>query len=531
MRKYLLLIIIIFLGLFLRFYSLEEFPIQLSHDEVTQFYDAISIAQTGRDIYGNFMPFIFESIHDFKPPFYTYITIPFYLIFGDREITIRLPGAVFGVLLIPAVFIFVLKLLKNKNIALVSAFFTAIAPFEIWFSRKSFESGAGIFLILLGFSCLLHFIDKNSSKKWLYFGVILFGIALYTYFSHAIIIPLLLISFIIIFKKQFSFSRKFILPVLIFSLLSFPLIFFILTNSGTRFRSQTVFITKDTNLQRLIEYDKENRLNTFVNFSFNRYLDQFNPEFLFGNGLDLTDQDPLDVGPLLALQLPLLILGAILIIRNNQVRLQKRLMFAWVILGVIPSGLTFEVHSPHRMIMVFTMLNIFCAVGLYFFIKFAKIPAIIISTILLVSNFTYFAHMYLVNNPYEKSQHMHYPYKDVMKFAWSEYANFDQIIIHSKFGQDEIVKGAGLHYYLAYYGHVNPSRFQKELKINDWGISFDKFSIRDIKWDEDKLLKNTLIIVSPWSVPISTVDQGKILRVFTFYNKQPAFYAINYNQE
>ena len=62
----LILLIIVALGSFLRFYKLSYFPIHLNHDEVTQLYDAISIARTGKDIYGNKLPFIFPSVNDFK---------------------------------------------------------------------------------------------------------------------------------------------------------------------------------------------------------------------------------------------------------------------------------------------------------------------------------------------------------------------------------------------------------------------------------------------------------------------------------
>src|SRR3989344_733827 len=205
MKIYLLLIIL--LGVFLRLYLLLDFPIQLNHDEVTQLYDAISIAQTGKDIYGNFLPFIFPSVEDFKPPFYTYLTSFFYFFFGGGELTIKLPGVIFGVLLIPASFMFVLKLLKNKQIALISALFTAIAPFEIFFSRKGFENGAGIFLMLVGFICIFTYFEKRKSL-YLYLASGIFASAMYTYFSHAIIIPLLLLSFFIIFRKYFSNLKK-----------------------------------------------------------------------------------------------------------------------------------------------------------------------------------------------------------------------------------------------------------------------------------------------------------------------------------
>jgi len=131
------LLIIVFLGLFLRTYKIDQYPVQLNHDEITQLYDAISIVQTGNDIYGNHLPFIFKSINDYKPPYYTYATSLVYLLFGDHDFIIRLPGMVFGILAIPIVYFFTKVLFQNKLIALFAAFFTAIAPFEVFYSRKS----------------------------------------------------------------------------------------------------------------------------------------------------------------------------------------------------------------------------------------------------------------------------------------------------------------------------------------------------------------------------------------------------------
>jgi len=134
----------------LRFFKLSEYPIQLGHDEVSQLYDAISIAQTGNDIYGNHLPFIFKSVSDYKPPFYTYATVVAYKIFGWQDITIRITGALFGTLMVLGVYFFVYEFIKKREIALISAFLTAISPFEVFYSRKSFENQAGIFLMLLG---------------------------------------------------------------------------------------------------------------------------------------------------------------------------------------------------------------------------------------------------------------------------------------------------------------------------------------------------------------------------------------------
>lgn len=136
--------------------------------------------------------------------------------------------------------------------------------------------------------------------------------------------------------------------------------------------------------------------------------------------------------------------------------------------------------------------------------------------------------MYFVNFPFEKSQYLNYPFKQVAQFAWSQYDNFDQIIFDPQFGEVAPVIGSATHYYFAYYGNYSPAKFQKEYKIGQKPreILFDKFSIRKLDFGEDQFLKRTLIIASLWSLPVSSIDKNKIIHTFYFYNKTPAFYAI-----
>ncbi|MDD5415726.1 MAG: glycosyltransferase family 39 protein [Candidatus Daviesbacteria bacterium] len=543
-KQSLLLLSIILIGGVFRFYRLTDFPVQLNHDEISQLYDAISIAETGKDVYGNFMPTIFPSVNDFKSPFYTYITSLFYLFLGNKEVIIKLPGVIFGWLTIIAVYFFVLKLFKNWRIAICASFFTAISPFEIFFSRKSFENVAGIFFMLFGFASLLAYIDKKSNTRMLYIGFLFLAIATYTYFSHAILIPFLLFSFVLIYREHFLNNvKRVLLPVLVLGVLLVPLVLIIITNPGARYRSKTVFITQDVNLERNIEYSKsENYLTSFLlknkailDFSFNRYLEQFNVDFIFANGLDFTGERLLNQGLLLLIQLPLFVLGLIYLIRLNGFKQAKMFILAWILLGMLPSGLTFESHSPHRSIMVFTMLNIICAVGFYWFIQITKkskrffYPLICLFALALIFNFMYFIHMYFVNFPFERSQHIQYPFKQVALYAWSQYQNFDSIIFDPQFGDFEPKIGAGAYYYFAYYGQMPPDKFQKEYRLGDKPreVLFDKFSIREVYWLTDKDLKNTLVIASPWSVREKDIeDKNKIIKRFFFYNGKLAFYAI-----
>jgi len=559
LRQTFFLLLVILLAIFLRFYRLAEFPVQLNHDEVTQLYDAISIAQTGKDIYGNFLPTVFESVHDFKPPFYTYITAVTYFILGAGEATIRVPAAIFGVLTVPAVFFFAFNLLRSANLALLAAFITAISPFEIFFSRKSFENGAGIFFMLVGFSFLMHYLRKRSSRVFLYIGSIVLVLGMYVYFSQAVIIPLLLLFFVVIFRKDFlaaagqtlKTEKGYLFSILTVLILLVPLLVIVVSNSGSRYRSETVFITQDINLGRLLEYSKTEELflsglfrtKIIADYAFNRYLDQLNPVYLFGNGLDLTNQGPLGSGPLLSIQLIFIMLGIWWMVKSPGLVNEKKFVAAWILIGIIPSGVTFEPFSPHRSMMVFTMLNIITAVGVYqtviYFQKLKVLPLFTKLGIpvgiagLFAFQLIYFLHVYFVNYPFEKSQNMQYPFKAVSEYARSQYENFDQIIFDPVFGQAAPIVGTGAHYYLAYYGSYPPVKLQQEYRLGtkEREVIFDKFSIRKIEWNEDRYLKNTLLILSPWSIDPKILDQNrdKIIKTFNFYDGQTAFYAMRPN--
>ena len=518
------LILVILLGGFLRFYQLSYFPVHLGHDEVSQLYDAISIARTGRDIYGHQLPFIFQSVNDFKPPFYTYVTVISYFIFGWREITVRIPGALFGTLLIPVVYFFVKKFLKQEGIALTALLLTAISPFEIFYSRKGFENQTGILFMLLGFTLM------RSRKKWqVYSGVVLLGVSSYIYFSQAVLVPILLAVFYLIFWKN---TRKFFVKSLIlFLIMIAPLAYIVYTNPDARNRSKAVFISQDARLGEKLA-QKENdfgKLIIFLNYSGQRYLNQFNPKYLFFEGLNMTEGKH-DVGPLFAVSAPFLLLGIYLLFRNKKHLKEKIFIASWVLIGFIPSGLTFEDFSPHRAIMAFTMLNVIIAVGVFWFYqKYAKFGFIVL-LLLFGLNFIFFIKRYTVNYSIERSEAIHYPYEEVARFAWENHDKYQQIIFDPKFGEFTPWIGQAAHYYLAFYGQYPPEKIQKEFRAGDLlkrETKFDKFSIRAVDWGGDRELKNTLLIASPWSLSKTAFEEGKIIKIFYFKTTTPAFYAFD----
>lgn len=515
--KVLLVIIVVVIGGFLRFYKLSQFPPQLNHDEISQLFDTISIVQTLKDVYGNFLPLAFPSTGDFKVGHYIYIsTIPL-LLFGDSEVTIRIAAAFFGTLTILSVCFFIYGLSKNFAISLFSGGMVAITPSEIFYSRKSFEGEIGVFFIFLGLALIL------KGGKWVYPGLISLSTAMYMYTSYTMVVPIIIFLLVGIFRKKITLKpKKFLYTFLFFIILLIPLIYVSFTNNSLRFRASSVLITQDVNLTRHLEIS-QNHVFTLLDYVFNKYLTQFNPSYMFGNGLDFTNQGLIGMGPLLFSQLPLFILGIIFLIKKFDFK-QIAILLGLVAIPMIPSALTFEPLSPHRVMPSFVVISIISGLGFYS-LRRKKFPFLLL-LIFLFTNYVYFIHMYTINYPYEKSQHMHYPFKQIAQFAWQSYDDFDQIIIDPTFGQSAPVVGVATHYYLAYYGKYPPSRFQKDLKVNEEGLSFDKFNIRKIEWGKDQYLTNTLIIASTWRLPIKNIDDKKIIKEFSFYDGQRAFYAI-----
>ena len=130
-----LLVFIISLSIFLRFYQLDKNPPSLYWEEVALGYDAYSIFKTGKDHHGNPWPLVaFESFGDWKPSLYFYATVPSIAVFGLNEWGVRFPSAFFGVLTVILTFLLVKELVGKRGgpkgrpiIALLSMFFLAIS--------------------------------------------------------------------------------------------------------------------------------------------------------------------------------------------------------------------------------------------------------------------------------------------------------------------------------------------------------------------------------------------------------------------
>jgi len=106
MKKKIVIILLIFLiiGFLFRFIQIDKVPPGFDWDERSHAYNALSIAQTGKDEWGKSFPSNFRAFGDNKLPLYTYFTAFFVKIFGMNIVSSKLTAIFSGVLSILVIY-------------------------------------------------------------------------------------------------------------------------------------------------------------------------------------------------------------------------------------------------------------------------------------------------------------------------------------------------------------------------------------------------------------------------------------------
>jgi 4-amino-4-deoxy-L-arabinose transferase-like glycosyltransferase len=224
-KKYLFILsflVVLCLGIFVRFYQVTKFPPSLYWEEIALGYDAYSILKTGKDHLGNPPPIVaFESYGDYKPALYFYLLVPSIAAFGLNEFAVRLPAMIAGVLIVIGVGILARQIARNLKInplriQILGMALTAISPWAILFSRAAWEVNvATCFLVwgaIFGLSCTEQIKRKIFfTKKGIFsaiFCFLLLALSMYTYHAARVIAPLFGLAFFVMWCIQFDWFSQ-----------------------------------------------------------------------------------------------------------------------------------------------------------------------------------------------------------------------------------------------------------------------------------------------------------------------------------
>lgn len=208
----------------LYFYRLDLVPVHLNQDEMMFGLNAYSIAKTGHDFYGNSYPFYFWHLGSFwATPIIVYTTSLFLKFLPLSEWSIRVPGALIGVMSIFLIALLARKIFKNRLYVFITLVLAGSVPVLLINSRLAMDVVWTIPFVLLWLLLLKVFSD-NGNLLTLFLAGLALGVGLHSYHAAKIIMPMYFgISVVYLFltrKAKFVnlalFALGFAIPILAF---------------------------------------------------------------------------------------------------------------------------------------------------------------------------------------------------------------------------------------------------------------------------------------------------------------------------
>lgn len=534
-KLFALLILITLFGGFLRFHDNTINPPSLNIDEVAYGYSAYSILKTGKDEWGKFLPLTFESVGDYKSPVLIYLLVPSIALFGLNEFGVRFTTVLVGTLSIPVFFLLLSTLLKNSKVALIGSALLSISPWHIYYSRYASDSLMGVFILMIGVWFFQKMLEKGG--VWIFMSAFTLVLSMYTYHSEKFFVPLFIAGLLIINLKkvkQCKLNISFFLLISLFLLL--PLIYISLFGSANK-RAGMVFLSVDIDYTRYVILDHLHREGEdFLLFFFwiKRYLNYFQPDFLFFTGLNMVSSGMLGLGVLYLFELPWLVLGIVALFKNKV--LNRWVIILWVLLGIIPAALTNNEQNTGRSLLILPALLAIIAIGADIFIRFIyslKNRCLKIGIALIYSAFIliFLIHAFLVftvHFPQMRGEDFMEGTKQSVEYALKHQAEYEEIIFDPYRGIYKPNIFSVPYLYVLFYSKYDPAKYQSELKrTRNEFYSFDKFTFRKINWQEDRIGYGKLFIGSPWMVPLQDISQDELKQMIYLSNNKLALLVVS----
>ena len=168
---------------------LDWSPIYLAHDEAIYALNAYSIATSGRDLNGQFLPVSIPVVGSFfATPAQIYTTAAFLKVAPVSEVTIRLPSVLVGLACIWLVWLIALRLFERHMMATIAAVILVVTPAHFVHSRLATDHLYMVACILGWILVMLRWADDRSDRTLLV-AMMCLGVSIYTYLGALIAAP------------------------------------------------------------------------------------------------------------------------------------------------------------------------------------------------------------------------------------------------------------------------------------------------------------------------------------------------------
>ncbi len=317
----------------LRAWKITENPPELFPDEIVNFVSAKSVVENGHDMQGKLLPYFSDRLEP-KPPIYGYTAYMSSKIFGEGIAGIRAPAVFFGLASILLVFLLAKELFGDTAAALFAAFFMAIIPWHIHYSRVAWDPASFLPFFLLSVYLFYYGINRDRKSAVVSsFG--LFALTFYTYHVAPFYSSSFLAFLVVINGRYFLRERRVLIKgIAVFLILLMPYVWTLLAEPHM--------------------YDKASRISTFaggintytLNRFFTNYISHYSPDFLFRYG-DPNLRHGAGTGVIYWVMLPFLAAGIVYSAMDGQA--EKRILFHPLLDSRVPSrGLAHERRGAAR---------------------------------------------------------------------------------------------------------------------------------------------------------------------------------------
>ena len=513
------------MAIFLRFWQLGKNPVSMYWDEVAIALDAYSFNQTGKDMNNmNWLQPVFGSYGDFKAPIFILLVVPFLKVLGMTSLAVRLPIAIFSLLSLTLVYFLSKEILsfdkklakKYQLLPLLSLLIVAISPWPVHFARIGLESSLSVFFFL---AALLFFLKGVRGKSWwILVSIMPAVLAVYSYYSLRVVIPLFVFSLILIFFKKIWTKKIWSIfgAILLFVLAIVPIFKspYYLRSQDYRLNNNNLIYPNQL-VKESSQYLETYGSNLYSRVVYHRYIfwtrdflknfsSHFSADFLFISGDSNLRQHSGYLGEFFLVLMPFYFLGLFLLLKNIKSKTSQFLL-TFVLLAPIPAAMVYEVPHASRAIYLFVPFSILIAWGINEFILFlktwkSKLLAKLIGLFLFFAIFLnaglYYAD-YFIDYPKRSSEAWLYQYNQVAAYIREHHREYQAIEIDGRYWFPEIfvyyqfpelileiqeLKNALLNSPVNSFGVPNP--FEYILDEKDKGKKIAKFIYYDVETPE-----------------------------------------------
>jgi len=476
-------------------------PASLNWDEVSHGYNAYSILTTGKDEWGEKMPIIFRAFGDYKLPVYIYSTVISVWAFGLTEVGVRLPSVLGGIVIVIMAFLISREIWgesKNKNlIGFISGLFAVFEPWSFFLSRPALEGNLAQAFVASG----IYFLIKSLKTKGfglLFISLLLLSISVWTYNSARIFVP----TFILITAFTFRNTLKTIVrssgykyALLIPTGIVVGMIYQLLSPTGlARYSSVNILdqgainsiieqrITN--NYPEIVERLIFNRPVYFVSSFVKNYVSHFDPYYLFIQGGTHYQFSIPNMGILLPLSAPFVLLGLIRLFNERKSKkVELKLIALWILCAPIASSLTREAPHVLRAITFLPLPMILSGAGVVGLIEYLRsrwstrsaytigAVMVLLMGVTIANYFSSYFGSYRTNYSWA----WQYGHKELAAYIQENYDNYDKIVITKKYGE--------VHEFMLFHLKWNPESYRNDKNLIRytksgwyWVDGFDKFA-------------------------------------------------------